>query len=56
MRTEEELRERMNKFDEQIDAELDTGTNDPVQQWAALKSLHAMKVSLEWVLEEKEVS
>ncbi len=55
MRSEDELRARLMKLAEQIDTELDTGTNDPVQQWAALKTLHSMKVALEWVLEPPEV-
>lgn len=55
MRTEEEVRKRLAKFKDQIDSELDTGTNDPIHQWAALKSFHAMQVALEWVLEDQEV-
>ncbi len=55
MRTEEEIRARLMKFTEQVDSELDNGTDNPVQQWAALKTYHAMQIALEWVLEDQEV-
>ncbi len=56
MRSEDEIKERIKDLTKVIDEELDTGTNDPVRQWAALKTTHAARRTLEWVLKDWEVS
>lgn len=50
MLSEKDIQERIRALDRRIYAELDTGTNDPVQQWAALKTLHARRDELQEVL------
>jgi hypothetical protein len=50
MKTEDEIRERIARFGQDIDKELDRLADDPIQQWMRLKSLHAMQVALEWVI------
>ncbi len=51
MKTEKEVRERVDELTHLIDADLDASTTDPLKQWASMKTLHAMRVALEWVIE-----
>ncbi len=48
------LLERIDELQRTIDEELDTPTDDPVRQWAALKTTHAMIVGIEYALEVME--
>ncbi len=56
MRTEEELREHLIKLKERFEDELDNDTDNPVVQWAEIKSLHSQINLLKEVLEDQEVS
>ena len=54
MKITEDIQEKIDQLERSIDKELDTGTNDPVQQWSVCKGYHAMIVALEWVLDDSE--
>ncbi len=50
MKTIDEITDRIDELERQIDDELNTPTDNPVQQWARLKTYQAMQIALVWVL------
>ncbi len=55
VRTEEELREHLDKLKERLEDELENDTDNPLQQWADIKSLHSQINLLKEVLEDRVV-
>ncbi len=52
MRSKEEIQKRIDGLKHEIDSELDNPAEDMMKQYLNLKAFHAMRVALEWALEE----
>lgn len=55
MRYETEIQKTVLDINSKIDYDLDSSAKDQMQQHLRLKTLHAMKITREWVLESPEV-
>lgn len=51
MKSDVEIEQKIQKINYMINEELNTATENPVRQWAILKTYQAEKNILEWVLE-----
>ncbi len=55
MSLKDKVQDRIAEHEQQIFQELATGTNDPIQQWAALKVTYARILELDWIMQQEEI-